>query len=682
MKKLIYTAIAGLFMAGMAHAQPNIQIAWQRTIGGSAADNMQSMAKTPDGGYLLAGESNSNISGEKSENNRGLVSTGIFATADFWILKTNDTGGIQWQKTIGGNMYDRATSVAATADGGYIVGGTSRSGISGEKTDTCRGGQDYWVVKLNSTGTIQWQKTFGGTHNNGATIEIDGNDDLQKVIQTSDGGYMVAGFSSSGINGDKTDSNRSGIESFDNDYWVLKLDATGNILWQKTIGGSDDDRLYSLIQTLDGGYLLGGQSFSNISGDKTTNVYGIADYWVVKLSAAGTIQWDKNFGGDENDILWSMCQLADSSYVLAGQSFSTNTGIKTDTSRGSSDYWVVKINAQGNLLWNKAYGGDDYDWATDVIPTQDGGLLIHGNSRSANSGDKTEMGWGDVDYWTIKTDAMGTIQWQKALGGNWIDQTFHSGLALETNQGDFVLGGYSFSGISGNKTDTSRGGFGDYWIVKIFEDCPDTTEIAGTVCSAQGYLLPWGTTVYTGGTYTNVYPPVIEGSKCDSVVTVTLTGLVDTAVTVTDSTLTAQDPSATYQWIDCSTGLPVSGATSASFTAPANTGSYAVIVTANGCSDTSDCYDLGILGISGTELNRQFSIYPNPANTKVHILNKSGIKLQSISITNILGAKVYQSNAINKRIMDIDVAQLPSGIYTLQVAAEKGTAIYKLEILK
>jgi hypothetical protein len=216
MNKKIFTVLVFCMciVSAMTYAQPNIQIEWQRTIGGSNTDNLYSLTQTPDGGYILGGVSTSGISGEKTDTNRGPAPPiPIFATGDYWIVKVNDTGGIQWQRTMGGSNFDSYSSLALTSDGGYIVAGNSNSGISGEKTDTSRGVRDYWILKLNDTGGIQWQKTIGG-----------GKDDMfQKIIQTADGGYMLAGFSNSGISGEKTEANRSAVGSPFNDYWVIKL---------------------------------------------------------------------------------------------------------------------------------------------------------------------------------------------------------------------------------------------------------------------------------------------------------------------------------------------------------------------------------------------------------------------------------------------------------------------------
>jgi hypothetical protein len=673
-KKIFIVMIFCVWIASaVTYAQPNIQIEWQRTIGGSNTDNMYSVMQTPDGGYILGGMSTSGISGEKTEANRGPAPPiPILATGDYWIVKVNDTGGIQWQRTYGGTNYDSYSSMDLTSDGGYIVAGNSNSPVSGEKTDTSRGVRDFWILKLNDTGGIQWQKTIGGSK----------DDMFQKIIQTVDGGYMLAGFSNSPISGNKTEANRSGGTSPFNDYWAVKLDSTGVIQWQKTIGGADDDRLYDMVATPDGGYLLGGTSRSGISGEKTQAPAGGSDFWIVKLSSTGAIQWDKTIGGSGDDSPTSLYVTADSGYVLAGQSFSGLSGDKTDTSRGSSDYWILKTSSTGVIQWQKTYGGDGYDWATNIIQTDDGGFMVHGNSASGLSGEKTEMGWGSEDYWVLKLGATGGIQWQRALGGNATDMTFHSGLLLQTPDGKYVVGGYAFSGISGNKTDTSRGGFGDYWILKIFEDCPDTTFITGTICPDAGYTLPWGMVTHASGTFNYGYN--IGSEKCDSTVSVTLTNLVDTAVNVIDSTLTAVAGATTYQWLDCNTGQLIPGATSATYTVPqGTTGSYAVIVTTNGCTDTSNCHALSTLGIHNPELNQFFNIYPNPANTRVVVENKADVELQRISVTNILGAEVLSYNQIKgQRKTIIDVRSLAPAVYLLRVQTNKGMLIHKMEILR
>jgi len=228
---------------------------------------------------------------------------------------------IEWQKSFGGDSVDILNSIQQTSDGGYILGGNSNSLISGDHTEPSHGLGDYWVLKLDATGNIQWQNTIGG----------DFDDDLRYIQQTTDGGYILGGFSESSISGDKTENSQGNF-----DYWVIKLYPSGNIQWQNTIGGNDVDWLQSIQQTIDGGYILGGWSVSDISGDKTENNHDSTlthpDYWVVKLDAMGNIQWQNTIGGNSMDQLTSIQQTSDGGYILCGLSYSNISGDKTENS--------------------------------------------------------------------------------------------------------------------------------------------------------------------------------------------------------------------------------------------------------------------------------------------------------------------------------------------------------------
>jgi hypothetical protein len=418
-------------------------IEWQNTIGGSGNNNLYSISQTSDGGYILGGRSDSNISGDKTENSNGVW--------DYWIVKTDSLGIIQWQNTIGGIGSDCLRSIAQTTDGGYILGGWSQSNISGDKTENSNGQSDYWIVKTDSLGAIQWQNTIGGS----------GIDNLFSVAQTIDGGYILGGYSASNISGDKTE-NRNGFY----DYWIIKTNSLGDIQWQNTIGGSGDDALYSVSQTSDGGYILGGWSDSNISGDKTENSIGLFDYWIVKIDSLGDLKWQNTIGGNGTDNLSSIKQTSDGGYVLGGYSDSNISGDKTEISNGQEDYWIVKTDSLGAIQWQNTVGGSYDDELYYIEQTIDGGYILGGSSSSNISGDKTEYTTGFVannDYWIVKTDNLGVIQWQNTIGGNEFDYLY---AITQISSGEYVLAGNSSSNISGDKTENSIG-ITDYWIVKI-----------------------------------------------------------------------------------------------------------------------------------------------------------------------------------------------------------------------
>ncbi len=371
----------------------------------------------------------------------------------------------QWDKRFGGTSDDKLYSLQQTADGGYILGGASHSGISGNKTQATWGLDDYWIVKINSLGTKQWDKDFGGTS----------QDLLYSLQQTSDGGYILGGKSFSGMSGDKTQP-KWGL----NDYWIVKIDSLGNKQWDKDFGGVNDDHLYSLQQTADGGYILGGYSQSGISGDKTQTTWGSWDYWIVKTDSLGNKQWDKDFGGTDYDYLYSIQQTADGGYILGGHSNSGISGDKTQPNWDTAtiptyDYWIIKIDSLGNKQWDKVFGGTTYDWFYSLKQTADGGYILAGTSSSQISGDKTQNTWGQsYDYWIVKTDSFGNKQWDKDFGGfneewdPWLYSLYGSifqGNISQTTDGGYLFAGTSYSLIGGDKTQNNLGD-NQSWIVK------------------------------------------------------------------------------------------------------------------------------------------------------------------------------------------------------------------------
>lgn len=425
-------------------SQPYID--WQRTIGGNSIDVINTSVIASDGGYIFGGLSNSNISNEKSENSRGLT--------DFWVVKLNSLGQINWQRTIGGTGSEVINKIASTSDGGVILGGTSNSNISGEKMEDSRGLSDYWVVKLDQTGTIEWQKTIGGTSTDG----------LQSISQTSDGGYILGGVSSSGISGEKTENYRGNIPS--SDYWIVKLDATGMITWQRTYGGNNSDLLHTIKQTYDGGYIVGGESNSDISYDKSENSFGLEDYWILKLDQYGSIEWQKTIGGNGSDILKEIVESPNGNYFVGGYSESNFSGLKSENSRGLTDFWVIKLSSSGLIEWDKTFGGQQAEFLYSLIENNVNELIVGGSSSSSISGEKNEDSRGLSDFWIFKLNASGNIIWQKTIGGSLADGDYS---IIKATDNKFVLGGSSRSSISGEKTENCRGE-ADFWIVKINEE--------------------------------------------------------------------------------------------------------------------------------------------------------------------------------------------------------------------
>ncbi|MBA3647783.1 MAG: T9SS type A sorting domain-containing protein [Chitinophagales bacterium] len=443
---LFSIALALSISIATAQTPPGKQ--WDARFGGTNNESLNSLQQTADGGYILGGWSQSGISGDKTQASQGGY--------DYWIVKTDADGIKQWDARFGSSDYDFLHSLQQTADGGYILGGYSQSGISGDKTQASQGLYDYWIVKTDANGVKQWDARFGGSS----------DDYLNSIQQTADGGYILGGWSQSGISGDKTQASQGSY-----DYWIVKTDANGVKQWDTRFGGSSDDRLWSLQQTTDGGYILGGYSQSGISGDKTQASQGASDYWIVKTDANGVKQWDARFGGSSAEGLWSLQQTTDGGYILGGESISEISGDKTQASQGDYDYWIVKTDANGVKQWDAQFGGSNQDELNSLQQTADGGYILGGWSGSEISGDKTQASQGSSDYWIVKTDANGVKQWDARFGGNNADGLWS---LQQTTDGGYILGGTSSSGISGDKTQSSQG-FDDYWIVKT-DAVATTTE--------------------------------------------------------------------------------------------------------------------------------------------------------------------------------------------------------------
>ena len=378
-----------------------------------------------------------------------------------------------WDKAFGSKGSNAFTSLVGTPDGGFLLGGYTDAGIGGDKSEVSKGGDDYWVVRVDATGKKIWDKTFGGNN----------PDYLRQVLATTDGGFLLIGTSSSGISGDKSE-NLKGAE----DCWIVKIDNNGRKLWDKSFGAKGNDVFNNAtcaLATADGGYLLG-IATPGTGGDKSQASKGGYDYWIIKVDANGKKSWDKTYGGSNDDMLTTMIATADKGYLLAGYSQSGISGDKSALSQGESDYWIVKIDANGKKSWDKTYGGSDNDRLAKVILKKDGGFILGGSSASDLSGDKTErrksnrnersedlIGIQKFDYWLISTDANGTKLWDKTLGSYQNDEL--SDLLL-TSDGGYLVAGTSNSDANQDKAEAPKGSE-DFWIIKL-QETNATTLIA------------------------------------------------------------------------------------------------------------------------------------------------------------------------------------------------------------
>jgi hypothetical protein len=432
MKKILFTIIGLIWMHMLIAQAPEIQ--WERNFGGDETENFTGLGESPDGYFYFAGTSTSPASGDRTQARRG--------SYDFWIVKTDADGNIIWNKAVGGGGATRMNSMTVTADGGIILAGNTDAGANYEKSEPNRGpigSVDIWVIKLDNKGNKVWDKTLGGTD----------SDAPFAIAETPDGGCIVAGESSSPKSGDKSEENYG-----KRDAWAIKLNNLGVKEWDKVYGGSEGDVFYSVVNTNDGGFLFGGASVSGISGNKTEASRGGADCWLVKTDANGNIEWDKTYGGDKTDNVYSIKQLESGEYIIGAYSESEISGDKTMKSKGFGDLWLLKLNNSGSIIWQRGIGGSSSDFLAKIDKTKDGGIVIGMSTNSTISGDKTIPNFGGGnDYWIVKVDSEGSILWQDSYGDVSNDDLFD---AMSTSDGGYLMGGFS-----------NKWRKGDFWVIKL-----------------------------------------------------------------------------------------------------------------------------------------------------------------------------------------------------------------------
>jgi hypothetical protein len=541
-----------------------------------------------------------------SYSNDGDVS-GNQGASDCWVVKLNAFGTIEWEKSMGGSGDDNARLIQQTNDGGYIFIGPSDSNdgdVSGN-----HGNLDYWAVKLTSTGVIEWQKSLGGT----------GYEYAQYIQQTSDGGYIAAGSSFS--NDGDVSGNHGGF-----DCWVVKLNNEGTIVWQKSLGGLSNDEAESIQQTNDGGFILAGHSDSN-DGDVSGN-HGGPDYWVVKLSSIGTIEWQKSLGGSGSDQAKSVQQTNDGGYIVAGYTSSNDGDVSVNY--GYLDFWVVKLNSLGTIEWQKTLGGSDFDLAQSIQQTNDGEYIVAGYSYS-NDVD-VQSSQGNQDFWVVKLSSIGTIEWEKSLGGSGLE---NASSIQQTNEGGFIVAGSSNSNdgdVSGNQ------GNSDYWVVQLKSCQPSfSTQPANQIID-----------IYSNAQF------IVSSS----------------------------DPTATYQWqTDLGVGFQnlnnigqYSGTTNdtlliSDVVLTNDNQPFRCIISSGSCSDTSSVAILIVkdnIGINEVSQSNLYSVYPNPAQDLINIKADAKLLESVYTIYDAIG-KVVLIGKIKSENAVIEIGNLSGGIYLFSV---------------
>jgi len=378
---LVLLSLSSIILVGASSGM------WNQTYGGASSDGASALVETSDGGFALAG---------------GTTSFGA-GNADFWLVKTDGAGNMEWNQTYGGESFDGAFALVETSDGGFA--------LAGETNSFGAGSYDFWLVKTDGAGNMVWNQTYGGTEGDYASA----------LVETSDGGFALAGGTTS-------------FGAGESDFWLVKTDGAGNMVWNQTYGGAENNYAYALVQTSDGGFALAGfTDFFSAGG---------VDFWLVKTDGAGNVEWDKIYGGESFDGALALVETSDGGFAVTGETNSFGAG--------KADLLLVKTDGAGNVDWDQTYGGAEDDYASALVETSDGGFALAGFTAS--------FGAGSYDFWLVKTDGVGNMVWNQTYGGAEDDYT---SALVETSDGGFALAGETNSFGAGNY---------DLWLVKTDEN--------------------------------------------------------------------------------------------------------------------------------------------------------------------------------------------------------------------
>ena len=456
--KYLLLLLTGLFVS-QAVAQIG-SISSQYCIGSTSSDIAVKQAKLNNGNKILITQSNSPASGDKTENSRG--------DYDFWVICFDQNDQIVWEKTIGGTNIDLPSDLLISSDQNIYIGGTTKSPTSFEQTNSLYGSWDAWLIKMNSSGNILWDKNFGGT-------ALDGFSDL---IELPSGNIMAFGSSASSNSGNKTSSSYGSI-----DVWCLKLNSNGNIINDWSIGGADIDTRPIVVQSSPNHLKLVCESLSNISGLKTENCFGSTDLWVLDLDTNCTIQQQKTIGGSDIDGVSDILLNNNGGLLILSQSWSNISGLKSENSYGLMDTWLLLLNNDLDIVLQKTIGGVGQDFGSRIHELANGNIVVAANSDSPQNPFKTEANIGLMDVWMYAVDANFNFIADQTLGTASDDNVVD--LFMDPNATNISILANSSGSAQNDKTCVGNGGY-DIWGLTL----NSTLEVKENLTSPSIKLYP------------------------------------------------------------------------------------------------------------------------------------------------------------------------------------------------
>ena len=559
---------------------------WDENYGGTDGDEATDMIKINEKFLLLAG-----ISGSEDEDVSSPIGLG-----DVWVCKIDTARNLLWEKSYGGSSIEHPYSLVKTPDSGFVFAGYSYSDDG--DVGLSYGNNDGWIFKIDSIGNLVWSLVVGGS-----------NSDVVNAIQpTADSGFVFTGYSHS-MDGMFTE--HVGPET-SADAYIGKIDAFGNLLWLKNLGIAYEDRANDLVVAENGNIYI---CATKLIADGENQ-----EYRIIKLDSVGNIIWDYSYGGTEYEEPFTIALLPNQDLLIAGEAGSHNGDVSGHYPGDNRDLWLVQLDSLGNIVWESAYGGSGADYGTDIEIIDSNNIIITGVSTSPNDGDINghHGGFFYSDYWILKIDSIGVIQFSQCYGGS--DADIPYAICKKNENSFYIVGrGESFDGDVTNHYGTGEYA-SDYWLINVEQTCP----LVKYYVDADGDLF--------GDTSIYIY-------SCNDTVGYVLNNL------------------------DCNDNNPL------------------IYPGANEIENNLDDDCNGLIDDNvtiATYLNSSIQIYPNPASNWLVISNVSGIPL-TFSIKNAIGT-LMQAEVIVNNTISIDISKYAAGLYIVQF--EEGALIKSLSFIK
>lgn len=626
MKKELLIIIGILWSLNLTAQQPYMD--WTIGIGGTSSEEGKAIATDANGNVYTVGVFTGTIDFNLLT---GLISLTSNGSNDLFIHKTAADGTLIWAKQIGGAHLDEVNDIAVDAGGDVYVTGSVRGMVDFDpdtgvvNLNPMSNSFNAFILKLNTTGSFVWAKHIDGPSGSvGNGIDIDG-----------DGNVYTTGWFS-GLTDFDPSTNTFNITSFSHDIFVLKLDVMGNFVWVKNMRGTSTEQGKSIAVDANKNIYTTGFFTDTLDFDLNGAAPPIVsaggyDMFVQKLDSNGNFLWGKGIGGADSEEGKSIAVDANGNVYTTGYfsgavNFDPNGGMTWLSSAGNIDAFVQKLDPMGNLEWATSMGGYSHDWGYDITVDASGASYVTGRfegtvdfNPSSNAVDNL-VGAGGFDGYVQKLDAAGNFKWARSIGGLGYD--FAYGVAVDLNGNVFTTG--SFSGTVD------------------FDPSQDTASLTA-IAPYDVFVQKW--------------------ALCT----------LDISTTINNTTITANNSNATYQWLDCNNNNDtISGATGQSFTATAN-GDYAVVITENGCVDTSSCVNVIVTSLHQSS-QEKIQLYPNP-NNGIFTLDLGTEKATAIRIYNMQGQEVYTDLNVQKQRCEFKLA---AGLYWLKIALDNE----KEEVLK